>query len=303
MIKLSDQVSQAQTFEDLIRWGERLFIDAGLTFGHGTDNPWDEAAQLVLTGAGFSPENTTHDFKRLLQPEQKEAAVELLLRRVKTRQPAAYLLRRAWLAGLEFYVDTRVLVPRSPMAELIENHLEPWVRYEGVHRVLDLCTGSGCLGIACAYAFPQAGIDLADVSDAALEVAKINVERHSLWDRVRVIQSDLFEQLGGQCYDVILANPPYVDDKSMAELPDEYRHEPKLGLAGGKDGLTFASSILTQAADHLNARGVLIMEVGNSARALASRYPEVPFMWLDFARGGHGVLVLSRAQCKDYFQS
>ena len=303
MSKLIEHARQAETFEELIRWGEKIFIEAELTFGHGTDNPWDEAAQLVFTAAGFSPQNTTHDLKRPLHAKQKQAAIELLLRRVKTRKPAAYLLRRAWFAGLEFYVDARVLVPRSPMAELIENQLEPWVRYEGVHRVLDLCTGSGCLGIACAYAFPEADIDLADVSDAALEVARINVERHGITDRVRVIQSDLFEHLGGHCYDVILANPPYVDDKSMVELPDEYRHEPKLGLAGGKDGLTFAGSILTQAADHLNAKGVLIMEVGNSACALASRYPEVPFTWLDFTRGGYGVFVFSRAQCKDYFRS
>jgi ribosomal protein L3 glutamine methyltransferase len=298
----SEQISRVETFEELIRWGERLFIEAGLTFGHGTDNPWDEAAQLVLAAAGFSPARTTHDLKRLLQPKQKQAAVELLLRRVKTREPAAYLLRRAWFAGLEFYVDARVLIPRSPIAELIENQLEPWVRVEGVHRVLDLCTGSGCLGIACAYAFPEAAIDLADVSDAALEVARINVERHVLRDRVRVIQSDLFEQLGGQCYDLILANPPYVDEKSMAALPEEYCHEPKLGLAGGGDGLRVARRILNQAADHLNANGVLIMEAGNSARALAGRYPEVPFMWLDFARGGHGVFVLTHTQCKDYFR-
>jgi ribosomal protein L3 glutamine methyltransferase len=297
----SEQISRVETFEDLMRWGERLFIEAGLTFGHGTDNPWDEAAQLVLAAAGFSPATTTHNLKRRLQPNQKQAAVELLLQRVKTREPAAYLLRRAWFAGLEFYVDARVVVPRSPIAELIENQLEPWVRYEEVQRVLDLCTGSGCLGIACAYTFPEAGIDLADVSDAALEVARINVERHVLRDRVRVIQSDLFQQLGGQCYDVILANPPYVDDKSMAELPEEYCHEPRVGLAGGRDGLRVAVSILNQVADHLNANGVLIMEVGNTARTLASRYPEVPFLWLDFARGGHGVCVLTRAQCKDYF--
>jgi ribosomal protein L3 glutamine methyltransferase len=297
----SEQISRVETFEDLIRWGERLFIEAGLTFGHGTDNPWDEAAQLVLAAAEFSPARTTYDLKRLLQPKQKQVAVELLLRRVKTREPSAYLLRRAWFAGLEFYVDARVLVPRSPIAELIENQLEPWVRYEGVQRVLDLCTGSGCFGIACAYAFPEAGIDLADVSDAALEVARINVERHVLQDRVRVIQSDLFEQLGGQRYDVILANPPYVDDKSMAKLPEEYCHEPRLGLAGGRDGLRIVRRILSQVVHHLNAKGVLIMEVGNSARTLASRYPEVPFMWLDFARGGHGVFVLTHGQCKDYF--
>jgi ribosomal protein L3 glutamine methyltransferase len=297
----SEQICRVETFEDLIRWGERLFIESGLTFGHGTDNPWDEAAQLVLAAAGISPARTTHDLKCLLQPKQKQAAVELLLRRVKTREPAAYLLRRAWFASLEFYVDARVVIPRSPIAELIENQLEPWVRYEGVQQVLDLCTGSGCLGIACAYAFPEANIDLADVSDAALEVARINIERHILRDRVRVIQSDLFEQLGGQCYDVILTNPPYVDDKSMAELPEEYCHEPKLGLAGGRDGLRVVRRILYQAADHLNANGVLIMEAGNSAQTLASRYPEVPFMWLDFARSGHGVFVLTYAQCKDYF--
>ena len=286
---------------ELIQWGERLFERSGLVFGHGTQSAWDEAAQLVLWSMGLSLQKTDHNLEREVNTSEIKAACELLNRRVNERIPAAYLTHEAWFAGLLFYVDDRVLVPRSPLAELIEQRLTPWIDVDRVEAILDLCAGSGCIGIACAYAFPDAYVELADLSKEALEVARKNISRHALQHRVVAMQSDLFEQLEGRRYDVIISNPPYVDAQTMASLPAEYRHEPALGLAAGADGLEVVVRILKQAAAHLNPHGVLIVEVGDSESALMNKYPEVPFTWLEFERGGQGVFLLEAAQCKAFF--
>lgn len=299
-VDLTNPPDHVRRLGELIQWGESLFERAGLVFGHGTQTAWDEAAQLVLWSMGLSLQKTDHDLGREVNASEIRAAWELLKRRVKERIPAAYLTHEAWFAGLPFYVDERVLVPRSPLAELIEQRLMPWVDVARVEAILDLCTGSGCIGIACAFAFPDAHVDLSDLSDGAVAVAQENISRHALQPRVKAIQSDLFERLEGRRYDVIISNPPYVDAQTMASLPAEYEHEPAVGLAGGGDGLALVGRILDQAAAHLKPHGVLIVEVGDGESALMRRYPTVPFIWLDFARGGQGVFLLEAAKCQAY---
>jgi ribosomal protein L3 glutamine methyltransferase len=286
---------------ELIQWGESLFESAGLGFGHGPQGAWDEAALLTLWSLGLSPQRMDHDLSRELSTDEINSARKILKRRVKERIPAAYLIRQAWFAGLAFYVDERVLVPRSPLAELIEQRLAPWIEVDRVNAILDLCAGSGCIGIACAYAFPDARVDLSDLCDSALQVARENIARHGLQHRVGITRSNLFERLEGRRYDVIISNPPYVDDHTMASLPAEFRYEPATGLAGGRDGLEIVERILGQAAKYLQPHGVLILEVGQGQSRLLEKYPQVPFIWLEFARGGAGVFVLDAAHCGKYF--
>jgi ribosomal protein L3 glutamine methyltransferase len=255
----------------------------------------DEAAELVFFGAGLRHEEAHEAYARQLTPTQRQSVAELFERRIRERVPAAYLTRRMWFAGHEFYVDERVLVPRSPIAELIEARFEPWIDAARVRRVLDIGTGSGCIAIASALAFPEAQVDASDVSAEALAVTQINIERHGVQARVRAVQSDVFSTLTGQ-YDVIVSNPPYVGEEELAALPDEYRREPQLGLHGGADGLDIVQRILREAHEHLEAAGLLVVEVGNSEDALLEAYPRVPFTWLEFERGGGGVFVLTRAQ-------
>ena len=231
-----------------------------------------------------------------------EAVVAVICRRVKEQLPAAYITQEGWFAGLQFYVDERVLVPRSPIAELVENQFAPWVDPADVENVLDLCTGSGCIGIACAYAFQNAQIDLSDVSSEALEVANINIEAHDATERVTAIQSDVFSNLKGKQYDIIVSNPPYVDKEDMDMLSTEFHHEPELGLSSGVDGLDITRTILSQAADHLTENGILVLEVGNSQYALAEDYQEMPFQWLEFERGGDGIFLLTKQQLEAYFE-
>jgi ribosomal protein L3 glutamine methyltransferase len=284
------------TVEQLIHYGTLLFEQSGLWFGHGTDNAFDEAAELVFFGAGLRHEDAADVYSAQLGAPERAQVLALFERRVRERVPAAYLTHRMWFAGHEFYVDERVLVPRSPIAELIEAQFQPWIAPDKIQRILDIGSGSGCIAIASALALPQARVDASDVSDDALAVTAINIERLDVSARVRAIRSDVFDGLRGERYDVIVSNPPYVGDAEMADLPAEYRHEPVTGLHSGRDGLDVVRRILGGAAAHLEPHGVLIVEVGNSEAALTAAFPQVPFTWLEFERGGGGVFLLSAEQ-------
>jgi len=299
MITHDDALSSLQTLRDFIRWGASRMNEAGLHFGHGTDNALDEAAALVLHALHLPPDLHTEYLQSSLTLLEKEAILRLLEQRLVERKPAAYLTQRAWFMGLPFYVDERVLIPRSPLAELIERQFAPWMPdSRKVEHILDLGTGSGCLGIACAYAFPDAQVDLADVSADALDVARCNVAEHGLEEQVEVIQSDLFLALKGRRYDLIISNPPYVALEELDALPAEYRHEPRLGLAAGAAGLDVVLEILQQAGDFLKRDGLLVVEVGDAQYALCETLPDAPFTWLEFERGGQGVFLLNAAQVR-----
>lgn len=265
---------------------------AGLFYGHGADNAYDEAAWLTIHALGFSPAEPMPEPEASVTPPQLAAVEDLLARRIQSRKPLAYLLNSAWFYGLEFYVDERVIVPRSPIAELIGQEFSPWLATQP-RRILDLCTGSACIAIACAYQFDDARVDATDLSGDALAVAAINVAKHNLNNRVTPIRVDVFDGLPLRRYDLIVSNPPYVDAEAMAELPAEYRAEPELALAAGHDGLGIVRRILRQAADYLHPDGVLVCEVGDSEDALTAAYPTVPFIWLEFEFGGHGVFLLT----------
>lgn len=293
----TDHCDELLTIRDFIRWGVSEFTAAGLFFGHGTDDPWVEAEHLVLHAIHLMPPLADEWLEARLTRAERERVVNNLRRRIDERIPAAYITGQTWFAGLPFTVDERVLVPRSPIAELIQKQFEPWLTREPTN-ILDLCTGSGCIGIACAYAFPEAEVQLSDISYDALAVAQENIERHDLGHRVYAIQSDLFENLHGQVFDLIVSNPPYVDADDMAELPDEYRAEPELGLASGVDGLDFTRRLLIEAADYLTEDGLLVVEVGNSWVALDDAYPQLPLTWIEFEQGGHGVFVINAADLR-----
>ncbi len=281
---------------DYVRRAARRMEAAGLAYGHGTDNAVDEAAWLVFSVLGLAHDEA--DVERVLTPEEVARCEALLERRIRERRPLAYLLQEAWFAGLRFHVDERVLVPRSPIAELIERRFRPWVDPQRIRRALDLGTGSGCIAVALARAFHEAAVDALDISSEALAVAEVNVRRHAVGDRVRLIRSDHFEALaapaGRERYDLIVSNPPYVAEQELAGLAPEYRHEPALGLAAGASGLDSVLAILHDAADFMAHDGTLVVEVGASDEALAARLPDVPFVWLEFERGGSGVFLLTR---------
>jgi ribosomal protein L3 glutamine methyltransferase len=283
-------LADARTARQLVYWAEARFLGAGLCFAHGTTNAREEAVLLVFHALGLPFDTPEKTLDRRLIEEEKARVVGLLRQRIQTRKPAAYLLGEAWFAGLPFYVNEQVLVPRSSIAELIESGFSPWVGE--VHRILDIGTGSGCIAIACALAFPEARVDAADLCPGALEVARRNVMRHQVQDRVRVLQSDLFAALASQRYDLIVSNPPYVPTRHMAALSAEHRHEPALGLDGGADGLDVVSRILEGASHHLTDNGVLVVEVGESAGALDQRYPRLPLVWLELTRGEDGVFLI-----------
>ncbi len=294
--KQDEALQQLDTILDFIRWGGSLFNSENIYYGHGTDNALDEAAYLVLRTLHLPPDTHSIYFSANLTVEEKKTVIDILLRRVNERIPAAYLINEAWFAGLCFYVDERVLIPRSPMAELIEQAFEPWLIADEVTRVLDLCTGSACIAIACAYALKNALIDAADISADALVIANKNITNHYLEERVRSVQSDLFVGLKGEKYDLIISNPPYVDAEDMEDLPEEFGYEPVLALEAGNDGLDIIRIILSQAVEYLHEGGILIVEVGNSQLALQEQYPQVPFYWFDFERGGDGVFLLTKEQ-------
>ncbi|HEX8592200.1 MAG TPA: 50S ribosomal protein L3 N(5)-glutamine methyltransferase [Pseudomonas sp.] len=291
--------SRLRTLRDHIRWAVSRFHEEDLFFGHGTDNAWDEARQLVLGAVHLPWEIADSYLDCRLEVDEIADLQRLIMRRIDERMPTPYLLGEAWFCGMSFIVDERVLIPRSPIAELIENRFAPWLA-DAPARILDLCTGSGCIGIACADEFPDAEVVLADLSFEALEVANQNIERHGVDTRVYTVQGDGFDGLPGQRFDLIVSNPPYVDAEDFADMPDEYQHEPELALACGSDGLNLVRRMLSQAADHLTEKGLLIVEVGNSQVHVQALYPEVDFAWLDFTRGGHGVFMLTAAQCREH---
>ena len=295
-------LSDVKSLRDMIHFGASEFERASLYYGHGTDNALDEAAYLAFFALNTAPDYSDETLDADLSQENIKAVNDLFNKRVDSRQPAAYLTHEAWFAGIPFYVNENVLVPRSPIAELIEEQFQPWIAPEKVNRILDLCTGSGCIAIACALAFPDAEVDAADISKAALEVAEKNKATHKLCSRLNVIESDLFSNLQGRRYDLIVSNPPYVDAEDMENLPDEYKHEPELGLTAGDDGLDLVIPMLRDAIHHLNPEGILIVEVGNSEEALAEKFPDVPFMWLSFEYGGEGVFMLDANEIEKHHE-
>jgi len=289
-------LSEVKNLRQMIHYGAAAFETASLYYGHGTDNALDEAACLAFFALNETPDYSDEALDKELSQDNIAKVNALFQKRIETRKPAAYLTHEAWFAGVPFYVNENVLVPRSPIAELIAEQFQPWVAPEKVNRILDLCTGSGCIAIACAYAFPDAEVDAADISTEALEVAEKNKIKHQLEGRLNIIESDLFSHLQGRRYDLIVSNPPYVDAEDMSNLPDEYRHEPELGLTAGDNGLDLVIPMLRDAKQHLNPEGILIVEVGNSEEALVEKFPEVPFMWLSFEYGGEGVFMLDASE-------
>jgi ribosomal protein L3 glutamine methyltransferase len=291
----ASKLPDAPTVADLIRHGATSFERAGLAYGHGTDNSVDEAAALVFHALDLDHEAAESSYARRPDATRVARVLELFAERIERRMPAAYLMHRMWFAGLEFEVDERVIVPRSPFAELVLSRFEPWVESGRVRRVLDIGTGSGCIAIACALAFPEARVDAVDVATDALAVAARNVARHDVGGRVRLLHGDCFEPLAGERYDLIVANPPYVSDAEMASLPPEYLHEPDLALRAGPDGLDVVRRILAGAPRHLEEEGSLIVEVGNSDARVSEAFPRLPFLWLEFEHGGGGVFLLRRS--------
>lgn len=273
---------------------------AKVFYGHGIENAVDEAAALVFHAANLSHDLGVAAYRKRVTAAVRERAEELITRRIKERIPVVYLTNETWFAGLPFYVDPRVLIPRSAIAELIERQFTPWIDPKRVQRVLDMGTGSGCIAIACAKAFPRAKVDGVDISKDALEVAKINVRKHRLGRRVRLVESDHFSGLSDQpeqTYDIIVSNPPYVGAREMRTLPAEYRHEPRIALAAGSTGLDSVRVLLREAWRFLRPKGLLVVEVGNTETAVRRAFRDLPFVWLDFERGGGGVFLLSKEAC------
>ena len=289
-IKPNDNI---RTPRKLVEWAGSRFNDSNLSYGHGTENPHDEAVWLVLRAIGYEFNVDEAKLDVNLDSKKRNHVISLVNERINTNKPLAYLLKVAWFAGLQFYVDERVLIPRSPIAELIEDRFSPWVIEDEVEEILDIGTGSGCIAIATALAFPNAQLDAVDISNEALDVARRNIDLHELTGRVHVIQSDLFKTLAHKQYDLIIANPPYVSSSEYESLPEEYNHEPRLGLESGTDGLDVIRRILSQAKVYMKKNGILIVEVGNNQETVIATFPTLPFIWLEFERGGHGIFLLT----------
>ncbi|MBK8815056.1 MAG: 50S ribosomal protein L3 N(5)-glutamine methyltransferase [Methylococcaceae bacterium] len=296
----TDVLTSLHTLRDYIRWGASRFAEAKLNYGHGTASALDEAAALVLHTLHLPYNLSEFYLQSSLTTEERQAIANVIERRINERIPASYLTHEAIFAGLSFYVDERVLVPRSPIAELIEQRFAPWIEEDQVERILDLCTGSGCIAIACAYAFPEAMVDAVELSADALAVAQINLEKHQLSEELGLYRSDLFTALPAVQYDVIVSNPPYVAIEEWRQLPKEFHAEPEIGFVAGQTGLDIVIRILAEANDYLTPQGILIVEVGSSAETLQKTFPNVPFYWLDFERGGDGVFLLTSEQVAEY---
>jgi ribosomal protein L3 glutamine methyltransferase len=284
-----------ETIVDFVRWGASRLRAAGVVSAHGSDDPVDEALALVCHVLHLPQPLPPEFYGSRLTLGEREAAAAIMDRRIEERRPTAYLTGEAWFAGLRLHVDERVLIPRSPIAELVEAGFAPWIDPDRIGRVLDLCTGSGCIGIACAAHLAGVLVDATDVSGDALEVAAGNVRLHGLEDRVRLLRSDLFAAIPDERYDVIVSNPPYVPRAEFEDLPPEFGHEPALGLVAGEDGLDVVRRLLAEAGQHLNPGGILVVEVGSAAPAALAAWPELPFAWPEFERGGEGVFVLTAA--------
>ena len=286
------------TIRDFIRWGSSEFLRHELNYGHGFVDAFDESRYLVLHTLALPYDCPEIHFDAVLTLSEREQVIGTLQQRISSRQPAAYITRESWFCGLKFYVDERVLVPRSPIAELISNHFEPWADSGRVHRILDLCTGGGCIAIASKYHFPDAEVCAADISTDALAVAELNLEQHDLSNQITLYESDLFDSIPAQSFDVIVSNPPYVDAEDMALLGDEFHCEPAIGLRAGDDGLLLVDRILAQAGEYLSEQGVLIVELGNSQVALEQKYDFLPMTWIEFEYGGAGVCAIQARDLK-----
>ena len=292
-------VEDLATIQDMMRWAYSYFNASDLYYGHGYDNAWDEAQQLVLVALYLPADVPEAMYQSRLTLVEKERVIHLIETRLGTRQPVAYLTNSAWFCGSEFYVDERTIVPRSPIGELIMQKFAGLIDHEP-KRILDMCTGSGCIAIACAQQFLEAEVDAVDLSLDALDVAQINIERHGLAERVFPISSDLFNDIPKDKYDLIVTNPPYVDEEDLDDMPQEFHFEPEMSLGSGADGLDITKRILAQAADYLTDNGVLVCEVGNSMVHLIEQFPTVPFNWIEFKNGGLGVFSLTRAQLVEH---
>jgi len=292
---LDEAAEQLQSIRDFIRWSYSQFEQVELFYGHGTDNAWDEAVALVLQSLSLPNDTPDLILQSRLTHSEKIMLAERVGKRINQKIPLAYLTNKAYFCGSEYFVDERVLVPRSPIAELIENQFAPWVDADGVENILDLCSGSGCIAIACGQYFPDALISAGDISADCIEVAEINREKLQQ-ENVAFYQSDLLENIPDKKYDIIVSNPPYVDAEDFDEIPSEFLAEPKLGLVSGEDGLDLTRRLLSRASDYLSDKGILVVEVGNSAAALEEAYPKVAFTWIEFERGGHGVFILTKQQ-------
>ncbi len=297
----ADVIESLLSVNDFVRWITSCLNSADLSYGHGYADAVDEALVLVLHAINMTMPVPAETFQSRLSALEKRRIISLLEQRINDHVPVAYLTKKTRFAGLDFYVDERALVPRSPIAELIEQSFEPWLQADNVSRVLDLCTGSGCIGIACAYSFAKAQIDLVDLSSDALEVAQINIDQHGLGDTVAAIKSDLFSALDGRVYDLIVSNPPYVPQSSYDCLPAEFGREPEIGLVSGVDGLAHVTRILNEAAGYLTEQGWLCVEVGEARDALEEKWPDVPFIWPDFERGGGDIFLLDVLTLRSYF--
>ncbi|AIN47277.1 50S ribosomal protein L3 N(5)-glutamine methyltransferase [Candidatus Palibaumannia cicadellinicola] len=300
----NEAVAEMHTIQDMWRWTVSRFNAAKIFYGHGTDNPWDEALRLILPSLLLPLDFPLEMYRTRLTSRERTMIAKLVMRRVNDHIPVPYLTNKAWFCDLEFYVDERVLIPRSPISELITDNFRNLLPQPPSH-ILDMCTGSGCIAIASAYLYPEAKVDAVDISNDVLTVTKYNIQEHGLKHHVSPICSDLFRELSPLCYDLIVTNPPYVDEESMNNLPLEFHAEPVLGLAAGHDGLKLIRRILACAPDYLSAEGILICEVGNSMMSLIKQYQEIPFRWLELLNGGQGIFMLNRQQlieCRDIFK-